>query len=534
MKKSITLLTLVLLTILSKAQTTIAPDTISVNTTWQDTVYLDTNVYIQNSVKLTINPRTKVIANGNYKIEVQGSLQAIGTEQDSILFTINDTTGLANTAVTYGGWGGIELLNTNQTNDSTIFEYCIMQYGKANGVTADEQIGGVLNVNNFSKIRISNSLIQHNLAKLQGGGFLFKESSPLINYNIFNDNYVFDDILAHGGALCILENSRALIQGNTFKYNKAGMLENYGMMFYVYTGSGAAISLSSDNANYVPVIKNNRFYNNECTQGSAIQESTRKIIFVDNIMANNIGRVIYFGHTLCHSEYLNNTIINNNTYDYYPVVDFSSYYIKFINNIIVGYTDDSHFSQPLLAKAMGTVVNFNNIKYNYFQYGDEFLAGEGNIVGGDPSTMFVNPSTFVGIDENAETYNYALQNSGVCVNNGILDTAGLNLPEYDIIGTQRIFGGRIDIGAYENKTMIYNNFYTITENNKIEIFPNPTKGQITIESKDIEKVEIYNTSGVLIKSSTTNKIDIREQAKGEYFVKIITKEGAITKKIILE
>ncbi len=537
MKKTITLLTFILLAIFSKAQTTIAPDTINANTTWQDTVFLNTNCYIQNGVKLTINAGAKIIAYGNYAIQVQGSLQAIGSEQDSILFTIADTTGFTNLSVIYGGWGGIELLNTDVNNDSTILYYCILQYGKANGLTNDEKIGGVLNVNNFNKIRISNSLIQHNLARNQGAGLLFKDSSPLISNNIFNDNYVFGDS-GEGGALCILGNSSAIINFNIFKYNKAGVKANWGV--YIYDGLGAAICLSSDINSDNINVKNNRFYNNECLNG-IFYESTIHTLFVNNVLANNQGAVIYCGHSLSQSKYINNTIINNDCYNQFVVINLSSESCIFYNNIVVGYTDDSHFSQPLLKiNGQTTPSLMDDIKYNYFQYGNDYLVGEGNIVGGVPSLMFINPSTYVGFDEDAETYNYASQNSAMSVNKGILDTADLNLPDYDIIGTQRIFGGRIDMGAYENKTVIYNSI-TKQENKNInvKISPNPTRGKIQIELENVQEnlvAIVLNSLGQEIfrkEYINTNNFDINIKEKpGLYFIKLLSDKKSVIKKVI--
>ncbi len=69
---------------------------------------------------------------------------------------------------------------------------------------------------------------------------------------------------------------------------------------------------------------------------------------------------------------------------------------------------------------------------------------------------------------------------------------------------------------------------------KFNIYPNPTTGQITIESENIQQVEVYNISGVLVKSTTSNIINIGEQAKGVYFVKLIGERGVSTQKIILE
>jgi len=536
MKKNITLLTLVLLTIFSKAQTSIAQDTININTVWSDTVYLDTNVYIQNGVKLTITAGTKVIANGDYKIEVQGSLQAIGTEQDSILFTVNDTTGFADIAVTYGGWGGIELLNTDENNDSTIFKYCIMQYGKANGVNSDEKIGGILNINNFNKITISNSLIIYNTASIEGSALAIKNSSPKILKNKFKYNYAFEKAV-----ISIIDKSNAIISNNTFINNIAGVREYeqfYG--YWYYTGLSVLKISHTINDNSKVTIINNKFFNNKGS--SLISDNSFHTFFVNNIVANNTGSILFNAISISESKYINNTFINNDNHDHSTLIYLSPFNL-FYNNVVVGYTDDSHFSQPLLKINNQTVPSLmDDIKYNYFQYGNDYLAGEGNIVGGDPSLMFIDPSTFVGFDEDAETYDYALQNSAVCVNAGILDTTGLNLPEYDIAGLARIFGGRIDIGAHENKTMIYDNINKQITNNNISIYPNPVHDYVVIMNDELQilnkKVEILDITGKVVKKFTTDnqslgkqgKIQLEDLQSGIYFIKI----GNKTTKFIKE
>jgi len=56
---------------------------------------------------------------------------------------------------------------------------------------------------------------------------------------------------------------------------------------------------------------------------------------------------------------------------------------------------------------------------------------------------------FVGTGEHP----YALSDESPCINTGNPDTTGLNLPELDLAGNTRIYGGRIDMGAYENQNV---------------------------------------------------------------------------------
>lgn len=67
-----------------------------------------------------------------------------------------------------------------------------------------------------------------------------------------------------------------------------------------------------------------------------------------------------------------------------------------------------------------------------------------------------------------------------------------------------------------------------------KIYPNPAKDYISIFTKeDIQKIEILDTSGKLIKTFFSSKsINIQDIAKGNYMIKIYGKTKIVTKKII--
>ena len=82
--------------------------------------------------------------------------------------------------------------------------------------------------------------------------------------------------------------------------------------------------------------------------------------------------------------------------------------------------------------------------------------------------------------------------------------------------------------------------------NDLVIYPNPSYGHFTIQfsSKVNQKIElnIFSPSGEIIfnerfinfENSYSNLISLGEQSKGVYFLEIVTKEGRINKKIILQ
>ncbi|NOX46375.1 MAG: DUF2271 domain-containing protein [Chlorobi bacterium] len=66
------------------------------------------------------------------------------------------------------------------------------------------------------------------------------------------------------------------------------------------------------------------------------------------------------------------------------------------------------------------------------------------------------------------------------------------------------------------------------------IFPNPTSGKFKISGDEIKEVEIRNLVGDLIYKGNSIQIDISDNPKGVYLIKITSGKGAITKKIIKE
>ncbi|MBI2280655.1 MAG: T9SS type A sorting domain-containing protein, partial [Bacteroidetes bacterium] len=80
----------------------------------------------------------------------------------------------------------------------------------------------------------------------------------------------------------------------------------------------------------------------------------------------------------------------------------------------------------------------------------------------------------------------------------------------------------------------------IEENNlesslEIEIYPNPTLSQLTIDTElDISEIIIVDITGKTIKTikQNTNSVNVANLSNGIYFIKVITDEKTITKKFV--
>jgi hypothetical protein len=81
------------------------------------------DIVIPTTKKLTVNPGTTLDFIGNYGVLATGSLSALGTEADMIAFTVSDTTGWSEVMFGAGGWKGITV-NTTPESDSTLIAHC--------------------------------------------------------------------------------------------------------------------------------------------------------------------------------------------------------------------------------------------------------------------------------------------------------------------------------------------------------------------------------------------------------------------------
>ncbi|RLD55181.1 MAG: hypothetical protein DRJ05_13370 [Bacteroidetes bacterium] len=176
---------------------------------------IEGDITVPNGETLTIEPGVWVKFMDRYPINVQGSVVAVGdgTNTGDIVFTaINPEK----------GWGGIELYNTNNTNDSSFFTNCIFEYGYAQGGVAGLNSGGAFAAKNFSKINIDQCLFKYNWADKSGtyppsgGAIGLWNSNPIIQNSGFYGNHA-----SYGGAIILFTGSHPTIDHCLFHHNTA-------------------------------------------------------------------------------------------------------------------------------------------------------------------------------------------------------------------------------------------------------------------------------------------------------------------------
>ena len=243
-------LSLMIMTFSVLSQTIVPPGDVSGTWLLAGSPYqVQGDIQIPDGTTLNIEPGVTVEFQGHFALNVQGRLLAIGTVTDSIIFTVNDTTGFSQPDTTRGGWNGLHFIDTPTQNDTTKIIFCKLQFGKAVGTGYPDNSGGVMFIANFDKVIIANSLITHNSAggldSPSGGAISLAFADILVRENEISYNRAWD-----GGAIQIWE-SAPDFRDNNLIFNKAD------------NGGGAVWISGLSNAQF-----NNDIFSNNIARGN--------------------------------------------------------------------------------------------------------------------------------------------------------------------------------------------------------------------------------------------------------------------------
>ncbi|MBU4487370.1 MAG: chitobiase/beta-hexosaminidase C-terminal domain-containing protein, partial [Candidatus Delongbacteria bacterium] len=444
--------------------------------------FITGDLLVEDQATVTLEPGVKFYFTGNYKIDVKGTIIAEGTSTDSIRF---NTFNLIDSSKK---WAGI-LFENNTENDTSKFDYCVFENSKrtesggAVCITGSKNIiiedsyfrnnivdspdyygydGGGLAVINSEGIVVSKNIFESNKAKRNGGGvYIAGCSNSEFTNNIVRNNYSYSNgggfYLNGSGVSTFSFSNNTITNNNSAKSGGGGAIEQYYLTVNennissntsIY-GGGVYIN-SCDNINITNNIVNHNIASDDIGGGIYCSNSNNSYI-VDNLIHSNSSSGEYGrggGIALYNSSsnIVNNSIVNNNSNFGGSGIYFAYCYnivnARVVNNII--YFNQSTNQDQILINDSNYQPNFYN---NDIQGGKTSITGGGggsNLVGMYLNNIDKEPG-FVG----QEDYNLSL--SSPCMNAGIADTLGLNLPEFDLSGKPRI-SNIIDMGAYENES----------------------------------------------------------------------------------
>ena len=355
---------------------------------------------------------------------------------------------------------------------------------------------------------LRNLVIQSNNASYEGGG-LFNyaqndDASPIISNVEFIGNNATSSITSggRGGGL--------YIEGITTsaKITNVSIIGNSAISNGSSYGGGAYIRAVNDCR---PEIQNTLIAGNISNAGggiffNSIAQTTapvlanvtisgNKAIALNNTKGNNDGGgMTVFAGVGYASPVIQNTVISNNAGD-----------VK--NELLV----------------IG--VGGTNPTYSYSFIKDEDLGGTN--IAGNTSTelMFAFPGNAELAPSGSTRYNYQLRLESPLVNKGsnsLLSLSG------DLAGQNRVYGGTIDIGAYESQGSIPLN----TENKYIEKPIWSYNGNIYVHISTSATLYIYSIDGKLVKH-INNLGSGSYQFSLPYGIYIVTLSNGISEKVVI-
>ncbi|MBN2016716.1 MAG: T9SS type A sorting domain-containing protein [Candidatus Cloacimonetes bacterium] len=393
----------------------------------------------------------------------------------------------------YGG--GVYCSNSNMTFNNCEFINNLSNFG-----------GGIYCVSN-SHIECDNTNFYTNEGGNSGGCFFCDNSTMILSNSIIDGS----DAFSYGGAMYVLNNSYVCMDSVSLISNVSSV------------GGGIRIDNSDID------IYSSCFYNNSACDGGAI---------------------ISFNSDL---NIFNSLFVENGTYEGGSAIDARSGSDVYCCNVTITDNYAQTSCGGIKCSSNSNLEMYNSILWNDTQ--PEIIGNNVSIMYSDIQGDWIGVGN-IDIDPMfADTLNedYRLTENSLCIDAGISDTTGLNIPPSDMDGNKRVWDGNgdgiavIDMGAYEyaappfsidpqiipNKLLMYN-------------FPNPVQNSSTIQyslkQNSHVKITIYNIKGQLIstlmneykpKGEHSVNFNTRKLKSGVYFYKIETDYITEIKKIVV-
>ncbi|MFA7123539.1 MAG: FG-GAP-like repeat-containing protein [Candidatus Delongbacteria bacterium] len=440
---------------------------------------------------LTIEPGCEIIFMGHYRINVQGCLEAVGTEALNISFKAQNAE---------DGWMGIRFINTPIGNPKSQIKYCLLKDGNANITGGTDLYGGAISVENFSKLEIFNNIFTANKAGAGSAINCNNNANPTISNNTFTANRAgYESTSGYGTINCMFD-SAPTIDNNIFEQNWL-IGENY--------CAGAAIRCVFGSN---PMIKNNIIRENfiisdgNLSEGTAMYIHSSDPIIMNNLIYDNYiepatghgsGGAIFFFDS--EAKLINNTIKTNSAKEG-GALWFKLSCPDFHNNIIRG-NEAEMVEQQIFFDDDESDPNFyhNNIEGGRENFG--FKYPEYTFTGAWVNNIDEDPS----YEDNGNGIDFNLATDSPCIDTGTLDfTAEIPVGELDLLNNNRISGGTIDIGALECQSTGIEDDTIPLRTGLYANYPNPfnpfTIINYNLAEAALVELNVYNLQGQLIKN----------------------------------
>jgi len=528
--KSLTLTILVLLSfgLATISQTTVGTGEVTGLWTKNNSPYIITgSITVPEDGKLAIEPGVEVLFDGQYVMEVIGRLEANGTYDENINFSMLDTTGFSSD--NYQGWLGLSFMNvSNNPQEASLLGHINFEYSAGSAITCY-----------FAQLEASNIKISHN----KGYGI----------YLASTIDASFENIQISSNGLGGMK-----LDGSSPQISKFEIIENSGPGILLLGGIN-----SGDQA----VLKQGLIANNTSTNGGGVVVGMEASLYMEEVsIENNVA--VNGGGIYCNMGYLEmvNINISHNEAENGGGLNIKGWSSVTINNSLISNNTALQFGGAILNEASSLQINKTTIADNtasetgsgidylfienkvntisnsilWSNYPQEIYTFSvipevqySDIMGGYEGLAVINEDPlFIDADNNNYhlSWNTYPQESGFkspAIDSGDPATA------YDPDGTIA------DMGAFYFEQTIF----TATKENLalfFKVYPNPAREFININSEqNIEKVQIINLAGQVVWENSNeflnSKINISAMDNGLYIINVVTEGGKVlTEKLIKE
>ncbi|MBM3434829.1 MAG: T9SS type A sorting domain-containing protein [Bacteroidetes bacterium] len=447
------------------------------------------NIHIPSQKKLSIEAGVKVVFQGSFSFEIEGKMEAVGSETDSITFTLQDTAGFSQG--NQSGWYGLSFTGYNYSfSDNSVLTFCNIEFSETNGISCLS----------FPFLQIENSTIRYNknagLALFQfsdvvgenlhihdngTGGIITVYSSPAI-YNFIIDNNDGSGISLYGNSsgnpLISFINGK-ITNNNGFMYGGGLNIGNDSQVLLDHVeilnnsavhGGGIFCAMATG------LLRNSTLMHNEAENGGGVFCSDGANLSMEySLIARNMAAINGGGAKIADGTLnLQNCTLSGNSagesggglyYDLsYPALSQISSSILWDNQ-----------PQEIVYTLYYPEVNYSDIKGGF--------AGIENF---DADPLFIDPLMS---NYHLTWYNFPQENGikSPCIDSGNPESE----PDPD--------GTPCDVGAF----FFDQGVYTIVNQKRMvtdfAVYPNPTKNFITISGEvRANRIRIVSLSGAIV------------------------------------
>lgn len=189
---------------------------IDVDTLWDAAIVrVVADVNVADGVTLAIAPGTQVEFEDYFRLSVSGTLQAIGTPAQRIVFTTDEPAAFAVDDTHTGCWNGVRFHETRATNAPSRLEYCILEYSKAVDAPGPRSsCGGAVSVIDYADLTIANCIFRHNVADYGGAISCYRNANITLAGNLLHANHALSN-----GAVVYAAYSHPRLVNNTLVRN---------------------------------------------------------------------------------------------------------------------------------------------------------------------------------------------------------------------------------------------------------------------------------------------------------------------------